>query len=223
MGQHSRVVIGLAFALAAVPAQAANHGFYASVDAGAVDQEISGPFTAVPLGGILGLGGPQTPDQSPDIGWALFGAAGMRFDGPFRIEAELGYRASTLSSISDIDHLTVMANVLYDLQLTHGLSLMIGGGAGVDRISWSGSMPLPPAFTDQQFTDDTWQFAVQGILGASMMLSDRAALDLKYRYMVPTGAKLEGLNARGSNGMYEFTGDDVSTHTLSLGLTFQLD
>jgi OOP family OmpA-OmpF porin len=200
---------------AALPmaAQAANHGFYASIDGGVVAQELSGPFTGLPLGGLLGLDTLPKPDQSPDLGWALFGAAGMRLDGPFRAEAEIGYRASTLSSVSDIDHLTVMANLLYDFPVGKNFAWSIGGGIGMDRIHWTGDGP----------TDSTWRFAVQGLVGASYKLSERMAIDLKYRYMVPTGADLPGLVAIRNGLSYEFTATEVRTHTLSLGLTFDLD
>ncbi len=196
-----------------VAAQAANHGFYASIDAGAVAQKLSGPFTALPLGGLLALDSvPPSVDQSPDLGWAVFGAAGMRFEGPFRAEAEIGYRASTLSAASDVDHLTVMANLLYDFPLGKGFALSIGGGIGMDRISWTG-----------QGSDNAWRFAVQGLVGASYKVSDHLAIDLKYRYMVPTGANLPGLLAIRNGVGYEFTATDVQTHTVSLGLTFDLD
>jgi OOP family OmpA-OmpF porin len=221
MGRNRAVAVSLALAFgavpvfAAMPAQAANHGFYVSFDAGAVDQEVSGPFTAVPLGGILGLGGPTAPDQSPDIGWALFGEAGLRLGSSFRIEAEVGYRASTLSSLSDIDHLTFMGNLLYDIPIGDRFSVAIGGGVGLDRIAWTG---------DYNLSYYEWKAAAQGIASASFRLSERASFDLKYRYMVPTSPGLMHLVAiDGSGGQFEFTGEDVSTHTLALGLTFQLD
>jgi OOP family OmpA-OmpF porin len=207
-----------------VAAQAANHGFYASIDGGVVAQKLSGPFTALPLGGLLALDTLPKPDQSPDLGWALFGAAGMRFDGPFRAEAEIGYRASTLSSASDVDHLTVMANLLYDFPLGKGFALSIGGGIGMDRISWTGQGLSPLAgFCCVLTSDNAWRFAVQGLVGASYKVSDHVAIDLKYRYMVPTGANLLGLLAIRNGLGYEFTATDVLTHTISLGLTFDLD
>ena len=212
-----RKLVAATVAVAAVwpvAAQAANHGFYASIDAGAVDQQISGPFTALPLGGLLGLDAVPLPDQSPGIGWAVFGAAGMRLDGPFRVEGEIGYRASTLSSVSDIDHLTVMANVLYDFAVSDRLSLSIGGGIGVDRIFWNGDL-----------WGSNWvsRFAAQGIAGASFKIAPHASIDLKYRYLVPSGVELTNLVVIKNGASYEFTATDLQTHTVSLGLTFDLD
>ena len=198
-----RKLVAAAVAVAAVwpvAAQAANHGFYASVDAGAVSQSLNGPLTAIsvpgvsdPAGGVFGLG--TTPpagtngagigsglfDKSPDLGWAVFGEAGMRLNGPFRVEGEFGYRKSTFSSVGDIDHLTVMANLLYDFAISDRFSLSIGGGIGADRISWTGD--FPPWGNG---SDDVWKFAVQGIAGASFKITPHASIDLKYRYLVPT-------------------------------------
>ncbi len=213
-----RKLVAAAIAVAVVwpvAAQAANHGFYASIDAGAVDQQLSGPFTALPLGGLLALDTVSPPDQSPDIGWAVFGAAGMRLDGPFRVEGEIGYRKSTLSSVSDIDHLTVMANLLYDFAISDRFSLSIGGGIGADRIFWTGGLI--------NGWDDVWKFAVQGIAGASFKITPHTSIDLKYRYLAPTSVELSNLVVFKNNTSYEFTATDVQTHTISLGLTFDLD
>jgi len=203
-------------ALCPPAAHAANHGFYVSLDAGAVSEDLGGPYSARPLHGLLGLF--QQVDPSPDLGWAVFGAAGLRFDGPFRIEGEIGYRANTLSSLSDIDQLSVMANVLYDWQLGDRFALSFGGGLGMDRISWTGE-----EFTFARVDDDDWCFAVQGIVAASYRLSAHTAIDLKYRYMRPMDVDLHALVDGESPRDYTFTATDAQTHTISLGLTFDLD
>jgi len=179
---------------------------------------VSGPYTALPLCGILGSSSCAT-DQSPDAGWAAFGAIGTRLDGSFRVEGEIGYRTSQLSSISDIDHLTAMVNLLYDFAIGDRFSVGIGGGLGLDRISWTGE----DVFTGAT-SDDHWSFAVQGLLSASFKLSERTSLDLKYRYMVPMDVAMTRLVAiDGAGRNFQFTGDDVQTQTVSLGVTFALD
>ena len=111
-----------------------------------------------------------------------------------------------------------MANVLYDFAISDRFSLSIGGGIGADRISWTGD--FPPWGNG---SDDVWKFAVQGIASASFKIAPHASIDLKYRYLAPTSLGLPNLIVIKNGATYEYTANDVQTHTVSLGLTFDLD
>lgn len=204
-------VVAVAAVIAPVAAQAADHGFYVGADAGAVWQDLGGRLEGLPISPSA-----LSHDQSPDVGWAAFGEIGTSLGSEFRIEGELGYRASTYSDVSHIDHLTVMANLLYELPVGDDFSLSFGGGAGLDKIRWSGDGVSPVAGFSLSVDKDDWRFAAQGIVAANLKLSDKLTANLKYRYLFAPGGSSSSFSD-------DFLAADVSAQTVSLGLTLDLD
>ena len=76
-----------------------------------------------------------------DDGWGLFGAAGYRFPGNFRVEGELGYStmdfdsarfgAGTVGLGGDVDMYSLTGAGYYDIPTGTIFTPYIGGGAGV--------------------------------------------------------------------------------------------
>jgi OOP family OmpA-OmpF porin len=159
-------------------------------------------------------------DANFESGWAVLGTVGYDFN-HWRIELEAGYRHNEVENFStfglpfpdndaSLSELTLMANILYDINLTDRLSLALGAGAGGDKVDLE--------FGAIQAADiDEWRFAYQGIAGFNYALSRRWDLALNYRYLhvdapeIPIGP---------FNGHAFTSADDIEKHTVTLGLRY---
>jgi OmpA-OmpF porin, OOP family len=204
---------------AASQSEARNQGWYVGIEGGAnwVDDN----------DGLLGInsGLPFFSETvTYDTGWAVLATVGYAFDNNWRIELEGGYRQNDIDLVSvpaffstsggELNELTVMANVLYDIPLTDRLDLTFGVGAGVDRAEFE-----PPAFWGGD--DDDWNFAYQGIAGLSYAITDRLDLTLTYRYLhvdEPEFTVPGGPNPTPEHWAME----DVEKHTVTVGLRYDL-
>jgi len=204
-------------------AGAANfHGWYLGVEAGASwvdDASMVSEFG--PFGAPVFVGDAEV---HYDTGWAVFGTVGYDF-GRWRIEGEVGYRDNDISSATypafggallgwanpSMNELSLMANVHYDIPLSSRLQLSLGAGAGADhaRFETGGG----------SFTDDDWNFAYQGIVGFSYAIGSGTDLTLNYRYLRVTDAEFS--EERGFGDVLNRY-DDISKHTVTLGLRFDL-
>jgi len=178
-------------------------GWYASLEAGAVsvdDSDAIFRFTS---------GFSYTPVGRFDTGWALIAAVGYSLQG-WHIEAEVGWRSNDkdqftapLPSTGDLDELTVMYNMTYDLSLGKDLTLSLGGGAGIDY-----------AMLDIAGIDDgDVNFAYQGIAALSYAIAPNTELTIGYRYLHVLDPEFEGTTAT-----VKF--DDFDKHTLTAGVRF---
>lgn len=217
------VLLGTVAALsiaAASQSEARNQGWYIGLEGGAnwVDDN----------DGLLGInsGVPFFTETTEfDTGWAVLATVGYAFDNNWRIELEGGYRQNDVDLVSlgifpgttsggELNEISIMANVLYDIPLAEKLSLTFGVGAGVDRTEFE-----PPAFWGGD--DDDWNFAYQGIAGLSYELTNRLDLTLTYRYLhvdAPEFSVPGGPNPTPEHWQF----DDLEKHTVTVGLRYDL-
>lgn len=156
---------------------------------------------------------PGTATFEFESGWAALATVGYGFGG-LRFELEGGYRANeTGSNDASLNEWSVMANALYDIQLTNRISLTLGAGAGGDFAM----LELP----QNGFDDDQWAFAYQGIGGVSYAITRRLDLFANYRYLRVHEPSFETFATVGlSSGLLAFDLDDVGKHTATLGLRY---
>ena len=152
-----------------------------------------------------------------DTGWAVLATVGYSFHNHFRIEGEVGYRHNNIqggtthygspTTVSgELNELSLMANVLYDIRLGQKAVLSLGVGAGGDRAN----LKTDGAGLDE----DSWAFAYQGIAGLAYNLSPKTQLTLNYRYFRVSDLSISDP----ALGSIEF--DDLTKHTLTLGLRY---
>ena len=187
---------------------ASARGWYVGLEAGAnwtadtpaVYSETAPPFVTL-------------TDATFDTGWTLVATVGYAMQN-WRIEAELAWRSNELDglvvggpSTGSLDALTAMYNMTYQLPLTQGLGLAIGGGAGIDY-----------AVLDIPGIDDgDLNFAYQGIVQLNYTLSAATELIVGYRYMHVLSPDFAGsVGALHINADF----DDFSKHALTLGVRY---
>lgn len=165
-------------------------------------------------------------------GWSVFASVGYAFSGNWRVEGEAGYRSNDVSArwlvsdsfrqlTGDIDEFSLMANVLYDIQLGERLALTLGAGAGGDHVELDGA--LSSSGGPVAIEDDEWRFAAQGLAGLSYKLSPRLDLTLTYRYLhvsEPTFSQAGFFSVIPLSQTIYF--DDLGKHSASVGLRFDL-
>jgi OOP family OmpA-OmpF porin len=202
-------VAGVALAGSAHAAQLP--GWYVGIEGGA------NWIQDVNVTGVSVSGSTFPGSASFDTGWAVLATVGYAFHNHFRLEGEAGYRHNKLDAHGttsgspttghgEMNELSLMANVLYDIPLGSRMTFTLGAGAGGDRANLK---------TDSGLDDSQWAFAYQGIAGLAYDLSAHTQLTLNYRYFrvsSPTFDAPLGL------GQIEF--DDLQKHTVTLGLRY---
>jgi len=210
-----------ALALCAVPAQAAHfNGWYVSLEGGAnwVDDWNHQQVTTNGLGVITDT---DPANESYETGWAVLGSVGYAWHN-WRLEVEGGYRSNDLDRLVQFDpgptqlatsgqvnHWSIMGNVLYDIPLWNRWSLTLGAGAGAAR----SEIDYAPGRSD-----DEWNFAWQGIGGINYALGQQTELYLNYRYFRVVDPEFD-FNTRFPAHV---NGDDFVNHTVTIGLRFDL-
>lgn len=151
-----------------------------------------------------------------DTGYALQVNAGYDFKGP-RVEAELGYQAGGLKSLTDTDGkiegqttaLSLMVNGVYQFLPRSKWHPFVGAGVGVTRLGadWK-------ADNDRLVKDTDWVFAYQGMTGVSYDLTRNWGINAQYRYFSTQDASfhIDG------GGTAEF---GYSSHSLLAGVTYR--
>lgn len=195
------LLLGAAAMLALGTANAGHHhGWYVGIEGGAnwIDD----------ADGVL-FSGPATIPVSFefDTGWAVLGTVGYSFHNNWRLELEGGYRSNGLDgSTADLNEWSIMANVVYDIPLSPKWDLSLGVGAGYDHATLAAGVDL-----------DDGNFAYQGIAGLSYAIGRQTDLTLTYRYLRVSEPEFETIP-----GLFGFRFDDVSKHTVTIGLRFDL-
>ena len=186
-------------------ANAEPNGWYGAIDAGyhtigtieTIDQP-GAPF------------GPQFDFEVEDD-WAAFARLGYRFDQNWRVELEGGYRSNDIESVDnpnagiptgvcqvgpaaaactlpdgEISAATLMVNMIYDFGSEgDALRPFIGMGAGLNRVNTEFLGTLGGNRTVGVGADDSsTELAAQFLGGLAFAISDRAHLDLTYRYLM---------------------------------------
>lgn len=149
------------------------------------------------------LSGNSSGEMSLDSGFGFLAAVGNNFDG-LRGEAEIAYRTNDLNEISsvptsgEIVSLSVMGNLLVDLDLSESVRPFLGAGIGLTNVEIENG---------PNSADDT-VFAYQAIAGVGFLLTPITTLDLQYRYFASADPEFDGLKA------------EYQTHNFFAGLRF---
>lgn len=204
--RQSRIVLSTAFAFLAVcgAAQAAEDGFYIGAAAG-VNIARDSEFDTIA----------GQPDASYDTGFTGLASAGYGLGTGLRLEGELGFRGNDIDDVAgvagsgDVSALTVMGNVLYDIDLGSRVTPYVGIGVGVARVDFDGVSPVGGSAVD----DDDTAFAYQGIVGAAYEISDRFKLTLDYRYLAAPSVDLTTSAGASADSEYR-------SHNFMIGLRF---
>jgi outer membrane protein OmpA-like peptidoglycan-associated protein/outer membrane protein W len=178
-------------------------------------------------------------------GWAAFARLGYRFNPNWRVELEGGYRSGDIGRVravsgpnglcnltpatgpchspeGDITATTLMANVLYDFGSPDWtIRPFVGLGVGFNRVNTDtiGRERQNPGVTFAA-DDSSTKFAAQAIAGLAWAVSDRANIDLTYRYL--TGDMEFDTSSVGTGAVPygTFSGDYDQSHTVTLGLRY---
>ncbi|WP_333612597.1 outer membrane protein, partial [Brevundimonas bullata] len=226
-----------ALALSAGAASAEPDGWYGAVDAGYhIIDDINAESSTT---------GANWNWEVND-GWAAFARLGYRFNPNWRVELEGGYRSGDIGTVravsgtqglcnltpatgpchspeGDIEATTLMANVIYDFGYSAwNIRPFVGLGVGVNHVSTETIGSLRANRVANLTADDSsTKFAAQAIAGLAWAVSDRANIDLTYRYL--TGDMAFDSISSGVTGATQFgewSGDYDQSHTVTLGLRY---
>ncbi|WP_292052300.1 outer membrane protein, partial [Brevundimonas sp. UBA5866] len=178
-------------------------------------------------------------------GWAAFARLGYRFNPNWRMELEGGYRSGDIGRVravtgpqglcnltpatgpchspeGDITSTTLMANVIYDFgNEDWNLRPFVGLGVGANRVNVDTIGRLRQAPGGAFAADDTsTKFAAQAIAGLAWAISDRANIDLTYRYLTGDARWDSVVPASVTPAFGEWSGDYDQSHTVTLGLRY---
>ena len=232
------ILASTALALSAGVAAAEPNGWYGAIDAGYHTMD-DVEFTSTTTG--------REFDYDTADDWAGFARLGYRFTENWRVELEGGYRSNGIDGIvspnagipngicnvtpaagvcdpaaGDITTTTLMANVIYDFgDASWDLRPFIGLGAGVARVNVDTLGTFGGARTVGFGVDDSFtELAAQGILGLAWAISDRAHVDLTYRYLMSSYGEVDTFTSTAITDQGQFNGRIDDSHTLTLGLRY---
>ena len=162
-----------------------------------------------------------------------FGAVVGHDFGAFRLEAEASYRAADLDTLAagsegipavatrtqfqsawpaagEVNALSFMLNGLFDFGPDDGLQGFFGGGIGVARVDFDGTINTTgPGFVDDSDTGLAWQL----LAGVRAPLSDSWDVGLRYRYFNAENVSL--IDSRGFD-----LEADMKSHSLLGTITY---
>ncbi|NKB48922.1 MAG: outer membrane beta-barrel protein [Alphaproteobacteria bacterium] len=196
----------------------------------AVAQESSSTrfFQGLYLSGAVGAhqtadadvsGGSINVESETDTGFAGLVGLGLQLGATnWRTELEGGFRESSIENISgasatgDVDVLSFMGNVFYDIELTNSLDFYLGGGLGLADVDVSNAASFGGATIDENDMGWAWQLGA----GAALALNDRLKLTLDYRFL-----NIEDLDFPTSPSLGELDMESRD-HAIFVGLRFNL-
>ncbi len=237
MKVHLLAGVAAAGLLTAGAAAADPNGWYGAIDAGY--NFWSDDVQQIPSDGT----GPGLSIEVEDD-FAGFARLGYRFTPNWRVELEGGYRAGDLGAVSlssgalavcnttpatgacenpEGEHTasTLMMNVIYDFGSADSrFRPFIGLGAGVNRVNTElvGTLAANRA-VGVSIDDSSTELAAQGIAGLAFALSDRASMDLTYRYLV-SNSGFDTFTSTPATALGEYQGRYEYVHTVTLGLRY---
>ncbi len=225
--KRTALLMGTAAALAlCTPANAEGlRGWYFSIEGGAnwvgdTDHQ------------MIGTGLPSTTIHTHfinfdyDTGWAFLASVGYGINERWRVALEGGYRSNDADRLefsptisSGIDTVTtpggelrefsLMANVMYDVPLSEKFSATLGGGIGMDHADFE---------DDRWGSDESWNFAYQGIVGLNYQVGERSQLFLRYRYLVISDPEFTFVAPDEHFCCFNF--DDIQKQTVTVGFRY---
>jgi outer membrane protein OmpA-like peptidoglycan-associated protein len=231
--------VALASLFTAGTASAEPNGWYGAIDAGYHTISDDLELVSQTNGPVLNF---ETDDN-----WAGFARLGYRFTPNWRVELEGGYRASNefgtvtnpsaglptgICNISPVagacenpegsfKTATAMVNVIYDFGNEDWyFRPFVGLGAGVANITTEFVGTLGGNRTVAVGADDSsTELAAQALAGFAVRMSDRANLDVTYRYLM-TDVEFDTFTSAAASDIGGFAGDFDNSHTLTLGLRY---
>jgi OOP family OmpA-OmpF porin len=225
--KRTTLLLGTAAALAlCTPADAAGlRGWYFSIEGGAnwvndTNHEVTGtglPSTTVHTHFI---------NFDYDTGWAFLASVGYGITDRWRVELEGGYRSndadrfelsptsgSTIITVTEpggeLREFSLMANVMYDMPLSERMSVTLGAGLGADHADFQ---------DDRYGSDESWNFAYQGIVGLNYQVGERSQLFIRYRYLNISDPDFTFVGPDEHYCCYNF--DDIEKHTATIGFRY---
>jgi outer membrane protein OmpA-like peptidoglycan-associated protein len=236
-----KLLAGVAMAglFSAGVANAEPNGWYGAIDAG---------YHTIGTIEADGQRGPQFDIESTDD-WAAFARLGYRFDQNWRVELEGGYRSNDIESVINpvagtpsgvclvapvaspcvgpdgkTSSTALMLNLILDMgNEGDALRPFIGLGAGLNRVNTEMLGTLGGNTTLRAIgfgaDDSSTELAAQAIAGLAFAISDRAHLDLTYRYLM-SNMEFASFTSVAANNPGPFTGRYDDSHTLTLGLRY---
>jgi len=120
----------------------------------------------------------------------------------------------------DLNATTLMANVIYDFGPSYfGMRPFVGLGLGVNRVNteFAGRIGQNPAATISA-DDSSTSFAAQALAGVAWAVSDRANIDVTYRYL-RSEFDFDSSVSSAPAALGAFDGD-YDSHTVTLGLRY---
>jgi OmpA-OmpF porin, OOP family len=202
-------LLGAACAIAlAGPAHA--KGWYIGLEGGASwvgDNDVDYRLTSAGLTTFA-----DVPIATFDTGWVVAATLGYEMQG-WRMEGELAWRSNDLEQLTglpvstgDLDELTAMYNMTYQLPLGETLGVYFGGGAGIDY-----------AMLNTLDVDDSdINLAFQGIAGINVAISGSTELTLAYRYLQVLDPEFEERSDPGTVLRFE----DFQKHAVTIGIRY---
>ena len=232
-----KLLAGVAMAglFSAGVANAEPNGWYGAIDAG---------YHTIGTIEADGQRGPQFDIESTDD-WAAFARLGYRFDQNWRVELEGGYRSNDIESVINpragtpsgvclvgpvagpclgpdgkTSSTALMVNLILDMgNEGDALRPFIGLGAGLNRVNTEMLGTLGGNTTLRAIgfgaDDSSTELAAQAIAGLAFAISDRAHLDLTYRYLM-SNMEFASFTSVAANNPGPFTGRYDDSHTLTL-------
>jgi outer membrane protein OmpA-like peptidoglycan-associated protein/outer membrane protein W len=228
-----------ALALSAGTASAEPNGWYGAIDAGYHTISDDLELVSQTNGPVLNF---ETDDN-----WAGFARLGYRFTPNWRVELEGGYRAENefgtvtnpsaglptgICNISPVagacenpegsfKTATALVNVIYDFgNEDWAFRPFVGLGAGVANVTTEFVGTLGGNRTVAVGADDSsTELAAQALAGFAVRMSDRANLDVTYRYLM-TDVEFDTFTSAAASDIGNFAGDFDNSHTLTLGLRY---
>jgi len=185
------------------------------------------------LGGSVGYN--QTSDQTSegpsrrvdveyDEGYALSSFVGFRKSENLRFEGEFTFRRNDGETLafnninrpfagSGTESYSLLANVLYDFPTASAVTPYIGVGAGI------GFLENDFVYGPANFEDKDTSFVYQGIIGASVPVSDKIELFIDGRYFGATGVDFVRTSPADNGVSLE---SEYDNYTVSVGYRFKL-
>jgi len=220
------VILALATTALSTPALARDDAWYVGVEGGAmlvedVDFDIGTT--------------PRAASADHEAGWDADATIGYDF-GPFRAEAEVGYRKANINGYTSSlttpaingagatfaaapgtynyaagtsSALSFMVNGMLDFGDDDTLSGFVGGGVGVARVDTNIGLNTRGDFLD----DSDSVFAWQAIAGIRAPLTDSIDVTLKYRFFNADNVRLVDITGRNYDGRFR-------SHSILGGITF---
>ena len=176
---------------------------------------------------VLGGVAPANLKVGFDNGVVLSGAVGTVLPYGFRLELEGGFSDNPIGdsflsldfgefdSAGDVDVATIMANLLFDYDVTEEFSLFLGGGAGVAFIDLEFTRgAVNPGFVIVRGNDT--RFAYQGLVGASYDITNEFEFWARYGYLGTIGSDFDAFNTGVSVVEVDVP---INRHTVMIGVT----